>query len=153
MKAVVSITACALLIGAVVVAVLTRDTRLAVGSKSFTESAVLGHMLVALAEDTPVDAEENPVRARLRTFPGSAVAFAALKSGDIVAYPEYTGTLRRVLLADLNLTTDDELREALADLGLAMSEPIGFNNTYAIGVMPATAEEHGLRTIGDLARA
>ncbi|MEO0631122.1 MAG: glycine betaine ABC transporter substrate-binding protein, partial [Planctomycetota bacterium] len=61
--------------------------------------------------------------------------------------------LKRELLADLNLTTDDELREALAAFGLAMSEPIGFNNTYAIGVMPATAEEHGLRTIGDLARA
>ncbi len=118
--------------------------RVVVGSKSFTESAILGHLMVALAEDAGVDAD-------LRSFPGSSVAFAALRAGEIAAYPEYTGTLKRELLADLKIDTDDELREALAEIGLAMSPPIGFNNTYAIGVTRGTAEALGLRTIGDLA--
>ncbi len=118
--------------------------RVVVGSKSFTESAILGYMLVALAEDAGAEAE-------LKTFPGSSVAFAALRAGEIVAYPEYTGTLKRELLAEQGLVSDAELRAALAELGLAMSEPIGFNNTYAIGVTRETAERLGLATIGDLA--
>ncbi|MEL6795758.1 MAG: glycine betaine ABC transporter substrate-binding protein [Planctomycetota bacterium] len=118
--------------------------RVVVGSKSFTESAILGHMLVALAEDGGVEAE-------LRSFPGSSVAFAALRAGEIVAYPEYTGTLKRELLAELELDTDYQLRDALAGIGLAMSEPIGFNNTYAVGVTRATADRLSLQTIGDLA--
>lgn len=118
--------------------------RVVIGSKSFTESAILGHMMVALAEDAGVAAE-------LKSFPGSSVAFAALRAGEIVAYPEYTGTLTRELLSELGLETDNELRAALADIGLALSEPIGFNNTYAIGVLPETAERYGLRSIGDLA--
>lgn len=114
------------------------------GSKSFTESAILGHMLEFLAESTGVDAE-------LKSFPGSSVAFAALRSGDIVAYPEYTGTLKRELLSELSLETDAELRAALAEIGIAMTEPIGFNNTYAMGVTRENAEALGLRTIGDIA--
>lgn len=128
-----------------VAAAASAQDRIVVGSKSFTESAILGHMLVALAEDAGVEAE-------LKSFPGSSVAFAALRAGEIVAYPEYTGTLRRELLAELDLRTDAELGAALADLGLAMSEPIGFNNTYAIGVTRETSDAYGLATIGDLAR-
>jgi len=117
--------------------------RLVIGSKSFTESAILGHVLRLLAEDAGA-------RAILKTFPGSSVAFAALERGDIASYPEYTGTLKRELLSGLGLETDAELREALRERGIGMSEPIGFNNTYAIGVRRETAESLDLETLSDL---
>lgn len=122
-----------------------RSDRLVIGSKSFTESAILGHALRLLAQDAGEDAI-------LRSFPGSTIAFTALRTGEIHAYPEYTGTLRRELLSGIGLETDEELRDALAERGIAMSDPIGFNNTYAIGVTRRTAERLGLRTVSDLAR-
>ncbi|MGP1309395.1 MAG: glycine betaine ABC transporter substrate-binding protein [Phycisphaerales bacterium] len=115
-----------------------------IGSKSFTESAILGHMLRILAEDAGAEAS-------FRSFPGSAVAYNALLAGEIDAYPEYTGTLKRELLAEQAINTDDQLRAALEQRGLAMTRPIGFNNTYAVGVTRETAERYGLSTISDLA--
>ncbi len=114
-----------------------------IGAKSFTESAILGHMLGALAEDAGSSVT-------VRVFPGSAIAFNALLAGEIDAYPEYTGTLSRELLAGERIASEGELRRALARRGLAMSDPIGFNNTYAIGVTRETAERLRLRTISDL---
>lgn len=115
-----------------------------VGSKSFTESAILGHMLKLLAEDAGLEA-------RFESFPGSSVAFQALVVGDIDVYPEYTGTLRRELLSELGLETDDELVAALSDRGLAISRPLGFNNTYAIGMKREVADRYGIGSISDLA--
>jgi len=117
---------------------------LTIGAKSFTESAILGHMLRELAE-------AGGARATLKTFPGSSVAYAALVAGEIDAYPEYTGTLKRELLSDLEIESDDELRRALSERGLAMSEPIGFNNTYAIGTTRELATRLGLVRVSDLA--
>lgn len=114
-----------------------------IGSKSFTESAILGEVMRLLAEDAGAQAS-------LKSFPGSSVAFAALRAGEIDAYPEYTGTLTRELLSELGLESDEALREALASRGIVMSAPIGFNNTYAIGVTRSTAEELGLERVSDL---
>jgi len=119
--------------------------QLVIGSKSFTESAILGHMLRLLAADAGADAA-------FRSFPGSSVAFAALVAGEIDAYPEYTGTLTRELMSGLGLETREELAAALAQRGLAMSAPIGFNNTYAIGVTRETADRLGLTRISGLGR-
>lgn len=120
-----------------------KKSAVVLGAKSFTESAILGHMLGVLAEDAGA-------RALVRVFPGSSIAFNALLAGEIDAYPEYTGTLARELLAGEKIAGADDLRYALERRGLAISEPIGFNNTYAIGVTRPTAERLGLRTISDL---
>lgn len=117
---------------------------LTIGSKSFTESVLLGEIL---AERAARDGLRVEHKASLR---GTRLVFEAVKSGAVDVYPEYTGTLLREVFADRGLSTEAELRDVLADIGLAMSEPIGFNNTYAIGVMPPTAERLGLTTISDL---
>jgi osmoprotectant transport system permease protein len=121
----------------------SQGSTLVLGAKSFTESAILGNMLRALAEDAGADAA-------LRVFPGSSIAFQALLAGEIDAYPEYTGTIARELLSRENIATDADLRDALARRELAMSAPIGFNNAYAIGVTRETATRLGLRVISDL---
>jgi len=119
--------------------------RFVVGSKSFTESVVLGEIARQAAERAGVSAAH---KAQLR---GTRMVFDAVVAGAVDAYPEYTGTLVREVFADRAIRDPDGLRDALAGLGLGMTEPIGFNNTYAIGVLPETARRLGLRTIGDLA--
>ncbi len=120
------------------------DERIRVGTKSFTESAILGQMIAQLAATTGA-------RADVKSFAGSSIAFAALQAGEIDVYPEYTGTLKRELLSELNIVTEEQLQAALAARGLAISRPLGFNNTYAIGMSSQAARELDIERISDLA--
>lgn len=115
-----------------------------VGSKKFTESVILGEMVVQLARDSGAHAVHR------RELGGTTVLWEALKRGELDVYPEYTGTLRQELLASRGLRSDAELRKALAAEGLGMSRPLGFNNTYALGMKEAEAERLGIRRISDL---
>ncbi|MCP3064761.1 ABC transporter permease subunit [Myxococcus sp. K38C18041901] len=115
-----------------------------VGSKKFTESVILGEMVAQLARSTGASVSHR------RELGGTAVLWEALKRGELDVYPEYTGTLRQELLSGRKLPDDAALRAALAEVGLRMSEPLGFNNTYALGMKEAEAERLGIRRISDL---
>jgi osmoprotectant transport system permease protein len=117
-----------------------------VGSKKFTESVILGEAARLLIKDAGL-----AVRHR-RELGGTAVLWNALLRGDIDVYPEYTGTLRAETLARLKLADDAALEAALAKRGLRMSPPLGFNNTYALGMARARAAELGIARISDLTR-
>ena len=112
-----------------------------VGSKSFTESVVLGEILAQTARLAGADAEHR------RQIGGTRILFEAVRRGEIDGYVEYTGTLTQELLPGV---AADSLADALAPLGLSMSAPLGFNNTYAIGMKPGVADARGIRTISDL---
>jgi osmoprotectant transport system permease protein len=120
---------------------------LRVGSKSFTESYILAEMVAQLAER----AGEARVERRLG-LGGTGIVYGALASGDLDVYPEYTGTIARAILRDPSLETPDALGARLRPLGLAMTDPLGFENTYALAVRRETAARLGLAAIGDLAR-
>ena len=115
-----------------------------VGSKSFTESVILGEMLAHLARQAGIEVSHQ------RQLGGTRVLWNALLSGEIDAYPEYTGTLTQETLAKEHLVTEAQLRQALASRGLRMTRPLGFDNTYAIGMREALADRLKLRTISDL---
>lgn len=115
-----------------------------IGSKAFTESVILGEMLRQLAMETGAEAVHR------RQLGGTRVLWNALLSGEIDTYPEYTGTLLQEILVREELKTAAELQQALAVRGVRMTPPLGFNNTYAIGVKQTLAERLGLRTISDL---
>lgn len=119
---------------------------IAVGSKKFTESVILGDIVTGLIR------EMGDAATHRRSLGGSRILWSALLKGDIDAYPEYTGTITGELFAGKELSGMPAIRAALAQSGIAMSAPIGFNNTYAIGVRRDIAEARGLRTISDLAR-
>ena len=121
-----------------------RPDAVRIGAKGFTENIILGEAVDLLAEELGY-AREFALREG-----GSGVAFRKLVSGDIDVYPDYTGTLIQSQLASQNLKSVEELRAALDDQGLAITEPIGFNNTYTIVVRTETAKELGLQTISDL---
>lgn len=114
---------------------------LAIGSKAFTESVVLGEIIAQAARLSGVPAGHR------RELGGTRILFDALLRGDIDAYAEYTGTLTQELLPG---TSGEALAEALAARRLAMTAPLGFNNTYAIGMRPDVAGRLGIRTVSDL---
>jgi osmoprotectant transport system permease protein len=117
-----------------------------VGSKRFTESYVLGEILAQAARVAGARAEHRP------GLGNTAILYEALRSGAIDVYPEYTGTIAREILKSeerLDLAT---LNARLAPLGLAASVPLGFNNTYAMGMRRDEAARRGVQRISDLAR-
>ena len=115
-----------------------------VGSKNSTESVILGEMLSQMVKKAGSDVIHQ------RQLGGTRVLWDALLNGEIDAYPEYTGTLQHELLVEENLRTREQIKAALAARGLNMTQPLGFNNTYAIGMKDNLAEELGLRKISDL---
>ena len=116
---------------------------LRIGSKRFTESYILGELLQqAAAKGGP--AEHKP------GLGNTGILYAALRAGSIDVYPEYTGTIARELLKLDGNPSLAELNARLARLGLAASVPLGFNNSYALGVRAAVADKAGLRSLSDL---
>lgn len=119
------------------------DASVTVGSKGFTESAILGETLRLLSNSVGVEATHT-------RFSGSTVVFQALSMGEIDAYVEYTGTLKQELLSGDAVVTNAELRAALAKRGISMSGPLGFNNTYVLGMREDRAKDLGVSCISDL---
>ncbi len=118
--------------------------RVVAGSKAFPESWILGEALRVLAAETGARAEHA------KNLGGTEIALVALRSGAIDIYVEYTGTIDEVLLPAH--TADGDRRQGLAAMGIAMSERLGFDDSYALAMRPEVAEKSGVRTIGDLAR-
>ncbi len=118
-----------------------------VGSKSFTESYLLAEITARLVEQ----AGEARVERKFG-LGGTGITFGALVHGDIDIYPEYTGTIARAILKDPSLRHLASIRARLRDHGLAVSGPLGFNNTYALATRRELAGRLGLRTISDLRR-
>lgn len=121
----------------------TDKPHLAVGSKKFTENVILGYMAAQLWE----------ARGFRVTYydqlGGSRFLWEALRRGDLDAYPDYTGTVLKEILGSAGIERSG-LEDALAARGVRMTAPLGFNNTYALGMREARAEELGIRTISDL---
>jgi osmoprotectant transport system permease protein len=116
-----------------------------VGSKRFTESYVLGEIL----KQTMEAAGEARV-AHQQGLGNTAVVFAALRTGSIDVYPEYTGTIAFELLGKTKQPTLPELEAELRQQGLGVGVPLGFNNTYALAVPQSNAQEVGITAISQL---
>ncbi|HJN29091.1 MAG TPA: glycine betaine ABC transporter substrate-binding protein [Candidatus Latescibacteria bacterium] len=121
-----------------------QESPIQVGSKSFTESVILGDMLQQIVESTGRTAEHQ------RELGGTRLLWNALLAGELDAYVEYTGTIEQEILAGKSVDGEQSMREHIEQVGLRMTEPLGFNNTYAIGVTADLAQRHGLSTISDL---
>jgi len=115
-----------------------------IGSKTFTESVILGEIIRHLATTSGAKADN---KAQLG---GTSILWSALLAGEIDIYPEYTGTLMQEILAKENLTSLTDLQLSLEKKGIRMTQPLGFNNTYAIGVKEKLAEKLKLTRISDL---
>jgi len=115
-----------------------------IGSKAFTESVVLAEIVVHLAEHAGLAAEH------VEGLGGTRLLWEALLAGQIDVYPEYTGTMSEEILAGQGVHGIPALRAAIAESGLRMTDALGFNNTYVIGMKEDRATELDIDAISDL---
>jgi len=114
-----------------------------VGSKRFTESYILGELLVRTAGGDAVHRQG---------LGNTGIVFAALKAGSIDLYPEYTGTIAKEIVKLEGNPTLADLNRALAKQGFGVAVPLGFHNGYALALREERARALRLRTLSDLAR-
>jgi osmoprotectant transport system substrate-binding protein len=120
-----------------------------IGTKNFTEQYVLGELYRQALEAKGYDVE-------LKSDIGSTeIIDAALTSGQIDMYPEYTGTALTVVFgeegsAESAEETYERAKELYEERGQTLLAMTPFSDSDAIAVTKATATEHGLETIADL---
>jgi osmoprotectant transport system substrate-binding protein/osmoprotectant transport system permease protein len=117
-----------------------------IGSKKFTESYVLGEIARRTLTDAAIPTEHR------QGMGGTIILWEALRGGQIDAYPEYTGTIATEILKRDSTLSLDQIRNSLEKLGVSMTAPLGFNNTYALVMRRSEAQRLGIRTISDLQR-
>jgi len=117
-----------------------------VASKNFSESYLLAEIIAQRLEGEGLAVE------RRFGLGGTLICFDALVADEIDLYVEYTGTLSQAILGSPGVTEIDALNGLIAERGLAMLAPLGFNNTYAMATPRQVAESRGLEKIGDLAK-
>src|SRR5439155_24508083 len=100
-----------------------------VGSKSFTESYVLAEIVAQVVEQTG----EARVERKLG-LGGTGIVHAALASGEIDVYPEFTGTIARAILKEPAVITVASMLVRLRDCALLVHESLGFKTTLAHAV-------------------
>src|SRR6185436_13093211 len=119
---------------------------LRVGSKRFTESYILGEVLIQTVKRAGASAEHKP------GLGNTGIVFSALKAGSIDLYPEYTGTIAKEILKLDGSPGIDELNRALAPMGFGVAVPLGFSNSYALAMVDDRAQSLGIRTLSDLGK-
>ena len=125
------------------------NSQLVIGSKNFTEQTVLAELLSQYLESKLGIKVEQ--RANLG---GTLICHEAVKSGQIDLYVEYTGT---ALTAVLNKETSSDPATARRlvkegydkEFGLEVTEPLGFDNSFAMVIRGEDARKLNLRTLSE----
>ncbi|MCB1845507.1 MAG: ABC transporter permease subunit, partial [Halioglobus sp.] len=115
-----------------------------VGSKNFTENYLLSEIAAQLLEARGFDVE------RRQGLNGTKISYEALRNRSIAVYPEYSGTITEVILAQPGLQEITDIRDALAQRGLRLLDPLGFDNSYALAVTPEFSRDRNIQRISDL---
>jgi osmoprotectant transport system substrate-binding protein len=125
----------------------SRRDRLVVGSKNFTEQAILGELLAQHLEART----HLPVERRFY-LAGTYLCHQAILAGRIDVYVEYTGTALTAILKEPPRGSPAEVyarvkSEYARRFHLEVGPPLGFNNTFAIVIRGDDARRLHLRTI------
>lgn len=121
-----------------------------VGSKDFTEQAILGKMVVILAQSAGADVND------LTNIPGTNSVREALLQDELDFYWEYTGTAWLTYLGyDDPIIDEQEQYEAVrdedAENGLVWLEPSELDNTYGMATTREFSEAEGVTALSDIA--
>ena len=124
--------------------------KLVIGSKFFTEQVVLAELLAQHIEQRtgiPVERKAN--------LGGTLLIHKAMLAGDLDLYVEYTGTALTAVLGespkgDARMTYERVKQQYAQRFGLEVTEPLGFENTFAIVVPSDDAERLHLKNMSDL---
>mgnify|MGYP000047023645 CR=1 FL=1 len=126
-----------------------KGASLTVGSKEFTENRILGQIAIAALQAAGADVSDKT------GISGTDTVRAALTSGEIDMYWDYTGTGWVNILGNTTTDLPDDLFAAVSEAdaanGVTWIGPAPFNNTYALAVTKDFAEENNIETISDAA--
>jgi osmoprotectant transport system substrate-binding protein len=128
-----------------------RHDEIVVGSKNFSEQALLGEIVAQQLE-----ARTHREVTRRFYLAGSYICQQALLAGRVDLYVEYTGTALTAILhdpleADPAAVYERVRSEYQRRFGLDVLSSLGFNNTFAIVVRGEDARRLHLKTISDAA--
>jgi osmoprotectant transport system substrate-binding protein len=128
----------------------TQEPHLTIGSKFFTEQVILAELLAQHIEartGVHVDRKSN--------LGGTLLCQKALLAGDLDLYVEYTGTALTAVLnespgRDAQDVYDRVKRGYAQHYNLEVTEPLGFENTFAMVVRGDEAQSLHLHTTSDI---
>jgi glycine betaine/choline ABC-type transport system substrate-binding protein len=122
-----------------------------IGSKNFTEEFILGQIYAQALK-----AAGYTVKTQLN-LGSEQIALRAVKSGQVDAYPEYTGTALtsffKVKAPDVPKDEQQAYEQAKAEFAkqnLVALPPTPFTDSNGVGMLKETADKLGVSTISDL---
>jgi osmoprotectant transport system substrate-binding protein len=127
------------------------NTRLVVGSKNFTEQTVLAELLAQhLGTKLAIEVD------RRVNLGGTLICHEAVKSDQIDLYVEYTGTALTAVLNEESTSDPAEVRRRVKEgyakqFDLEVTEPLGFDNSFAIVIRGDDARALNVRTLSEAA--
>lgn len=129
----------------------SNPNRIVVGSKNFTEQVVLGELIAQ-----QIERKTNLQVDRKLNLGGTLICHQALVAGQIDTYVEYTGTALTAILKEPAAQDSKNVYESVktaykSRFGIEWTEPLGFNDTFAIIVRKSDAQAFNLKTISDAA--
>jgi osmoprotectant transport system substrate-binding protein len=129
-----------------------RTDRIVIGTKNFTEQLILGEIFAQQIEN------KTHLKVERRFYlAGTYICHQAILGGRIDIYPEYTGTaLTAILKQPPKGTKEDvynEIKSAYAQrFNLAIGQPLGFNDTFAMQIRGEDAQKLNIKTISEAAK-
>lgn len=120
-------------------------------SKNYTEQNILGELLAQ-----QIESQTNLTVDRQLNLGGTFLCHDGLRTGQIDAYVEYTGTAFTAILKNSPISDAkmvyQQVKSAYQDqFNLTVMPPLGFNNTFAIMVRGEDARNLNLKTLSDAA--
>jgi osmoprotectant transport system substrate-binding protein len=136
------------------------QTKITIGSKFFTEQVVLAELLAQ-----HIEARTGIPVIRKTNLGGTLLVHKALLAGELDLYVEYTGTALTTVLNesphsysqgtapnDYSTAVYHRVKQLYSDhFHLEVSEPLGFENTFAIVIRGDDAQKLHVQKISDLA--
>jgi len=125
---------------------------LVIGSKNFTESVILAELLAQ-----HIESSTGQKVSRKFNLGGTLVCHQALIAKQIDIYPEYTGTALMAILQEPAQTDSKAVYQTTKQayesrFNATLTEPLGFNNTFAILIRGEEARKLNLTTISQAAK-
>jgi len=148
---IVGMVAISIITAIVTISLQQTPAKIIIGSKNFTEQLILGELLAQQIEN-----HTNLQVDRRFNLGGTFVCHEAVKTGQISAYVEYTGTaltavLKQAPMTDA-LTVYQQVKQNYAEnFQLEIMPSLGFNNTFAITIRGEEARRLNLKTISEAA--
>jgi osmoprotectant transport system substrate-binding protein len=129
----------------------TRQTKITIGSKFFTEQVILAELLAQ-----HIEAKTGIPVVRKTNLGGTLLVHKALLSGELDLYVEYTGTALTAVLGEVPQGSAADVYNRVKQLysdrfHVEVTEPLGFENTFALVIRGDDAKNLHIRTISDLA--